>query len=70
LELGKYGITVNAYAPGPILTPMLQYTDELHAQRTHGKAGDFTETVGGLKVFRSRVDIAISSSFVKGRPLG
>ncbi|KAL9710023.1 hypothetical protein Ac2012v2_007085 [Leucoagaricus gongylophorus] len=23
-ELGKYGITVNAYAPGPIETPMLQ----------------------------------------------
>ncbi|KIK58984.1 hypothetical protein GYMLUDRAFT_245758 [Collybiopsis luxurians FD-317 M1] len=24
LELGKYGITVNAYAPGPIETPMLK----------------------------------------------
>jgi len=28
LELGKYGITVNAYAPGPIDTPMLSALNE------------------------------------------
>jgi acetoin reductase-like protein len=28
LDLGKYGITVNAYAPGPIDTPMIQTLNE------------------------------------------
>jgi len=31
-ELGKYGITVNAYAPGPIDTPMLQSLNETVVQ--------------------------------------
>ncbi|KAF8808442.1 NAD(P)-binding protein [Phlegmacium glaucopus] len=32
LDLGKYGITVNAYAPGPIDTPMLQAINDAAMQ--------------------------------------
>jgi acetoin reductase-like protein len=34
LDLGKYGITVNAYAPGPIDTPMLNGLNEFAVQRS------------------------------------
>jgi len=34
IELGQHGITVNAYAPGAIVTPMLQGLRELNDART------------------------------------
>ncbi|KAF8808443.1 NAD(P)-binding protein [Phlegmacium glaucopus] len=38
LDLAKYGITVNAYAPGPVDTPMVQGLNELSV---HLPAADF-----------------------------
>ncbi|KAG6878872.1 hypothetical protein C0992_007000 [Termitomyces sp. T32_za158] len=40
MAFGKHGITVNAYAPGPIETPMLHYMDGENATLTQGKTGD------------------------------
>ncbi|OJA10998.1 hypothetical protein AZE42_06337 [Rhizopogon vesiculosus] len=41
LELGKHGITVNAYAPGMIQTPMTQDgIDRTNNQTTEGALGD------------------------------
>ncbi|KAG6882279.1 hypothetical protein C0993_011279, partial [Termitomyces sp. T159_Od127] len=40
MALGQHGITVNAYAPGPIETPMLQFLDSENAALTKGKTGD------------------------------
>ncbi|KAG5351377.1 hypothetical protein C0989_006741 [Termitomyces sp. Mn162] len=40
MAFGPHGITVNAYAPGPIETPMLQYLDSENAALTQGKTGD------------------------------
>jgi len=40
LELGKHGITVNAYAPGAIDTPMLQGVSDTFVQKG-SKSGDF-----------------------------
>ena len=34
LELGEYGVTVNAVAPGEIATPMTGQTDERPAQES------------------------------------
>ncbi|KAG6872209.1 hypothetical protein C0995_011972 [Termitomyces sp. Mi166 len=45
MALGSHGITVNAYAPGPIETPMLEYLDSENATLTKGKTGDLLETV-------------------------
>ncbi|KNZ80391.1 Diacetyl reductase [(S)-acetoin forming] [Termitomyces sp. J132] len=45
LALGPHGITVNAYAPGPIETPLLQHMDSEYAALTQGKTGDLLEIV-------------------------
>ncbi|KLO18318.1 NAD-binding protein [Schizopora paradoxa] len=46
MELGKYGITVNAYAPGPIDTEFLGKFDEFHTSLSGQSKGSFLE---GLK---------------------
>ncbi|TFK66470.1 acetoin reductase family protein [Pluteus cervinus] len=47
-EFGPHKITVNAYAPGAIETPMLEYIDIANAESTGGKRGDLLEA--GLKL--------------------
>ncbi|KAG6910348.1 hypothetical protein DXG01_011417 [Tephrocybe rancida] len=43
IELGPHGITVNAYAPGPIETSMLHYFDGKDAAFFQGKSEDLQE---------------------------
>jgi len=40
-ELGKEGITVNAYAPGAIGTPMLENMNQIFTEATGGQFGQF-----------------------------
>lgn len=46
MELGKHGITVNAYAPGPIGTDFLGKFDDFHTSLSGAPKGSFLE---GLK---------------------
>ncbi|KAF8478848.1 NAD(P)-binding protein [Gautieria morchelliformis] len=48
-ELGKYGITVNAYAPGAIDTPLLQFANESISNIT-GTPSDLLTTWKGMAV--------------------
>ncbi|KZT25819.1 acetoin reductase family protein [Neolentinus lepideus HHB14362 ss-1] len=43
LEWGKYGITVNAYAPGPIDTAFLASFDAYHTSRSGAPKGSWVE---------------------------
>jgi NAD(P)-dependent dehydrogenase (short-subunit alcohol dehydrogenase family) len=59
LELGQYGITANAVAPGEIATPMTGQTDE-DPQQTHrpgvplGRPGDAREIAAVIAFLASR----------------
>ncbi|TFK50485.1 NAD-binding protein [Heliocybe sulcata] len=44
LEWGKYGITVNAYAPGPINTPFLGTWDTYHTSKSGAAKGSWAES--------------------------
>lgn len=46
-ELGKYGITVNAYAPGPIDTPIFDSLGVDEATKQALKDGEAAKTVVG-----------------------
>ncbi|KAF9500262.1 acetoin reductase family protein [Pleurotus eryngii] len=46
-EYGKYGITVNAYAPGAIETQFLGRFDGYHANKSGLKPGEWTEALKG-----------------------
>ncbi|KAH0578857.1 hypothetical protein H2248_003049 [Termitomyces sp. 'cryptogamus'] len=56
MAFGPHRITVNAYAPGPIETPMLQYLDSENAALTQGKTGDL------LGILRQRSPLGINGS--------
>ncbi|KAJ8509357.1 hypothetical protein ONZ45_g8467 [Pleurotus djamor] len=44
-EYGKYGITVNTYAPGAIETPLLERADAHHAERMGLERGQWMESL-------------------------
>ncbi|KAH8110231.1 NAD-binding protein [Phellopilus nigrolimitatus] len=46
LELGKYGITVNAYAPGPIDTTFLGKFDEFYTKQSGAPRRSWSESLG------------------------
>jgi len=48
LELGKYGITVNAYAPGAIDTPMLRGMDDVMAGKHGAEPGAFYKDLDSM----------------------
>lgn len=74
-ELGSYGITVNAYAPGPIDTPLLQGSADALEQLLgvpDGKASirDYQATNSALKRIGTPEDIANIVSFLAGKESG
>ncbi|KAI0642833.1 acetoin reductase family protein [Trametes meyenii] len=48
IDYGKYGITVNAYAPGVIETPLMGYLDEYHTSKTGEPKGSWTKSFNSL----------------------
>ncbi|KAG1792753.1 uncharacterized protein HD556DRAFT_1377687 [Suillus plorans] len=71
-ELGSYGITVNAYAPGPIDTPLLQYSADSLEQLLGVPDGkellrNFQATNSALKHFGMPEDIAGLVSFLASK---
>ncbi|KAI5118368.1 hypothetical protein M0805_008696 [Coniferiporia weirii] len=67
LELGKYGITVNAYAPGPIDTTFLGKFDDYYTGLSDAPKGSWSESLkGGLAMGRLGTpdDVAALVSFL------
>ncbi|KAI0350151.1 acetoin reductase family protein [Trametes cingulata] len=50
MDYGKYGITVNAYAPGVIETPLMGYLDEYHTSKTGQPKGSWTKSFNNVNV--------------------
>ncbi|KAI0629961.1 acetoin reductase family protein [Trametes polyzona] len=50
MDYGKYGITVNSYAPGVIETPLMDYLDEYHTSRAGQPKGSWTKSFNSLSV--------------------
>ncbi|EIW52333.1 acetoin reductase family protein [Trametes versicolor FP-101664 SS1] len=50
MDYGKYGITVNSYAPGVIETPLMGYLDEYHTSKTGQPKGSWTQSFNSLSV--------------------
>jgi len=70
LELGKYGITVNAYAPGAIDTPMLQGMDDMMAERQGAEPGAFykrTDTMSPLGYKGTPLEISSLVSYLASK---
>ncbi|KAJ7779160.1 acetoin reductase family protein [Mycena metata] len=70
LELGSYGITVNAYAPGAIDTDMLHYLDTSNAKSTGKAPGTLTEgikNIGALRTIGTPTDVANLVSFIASK---
>ncbi|KAI9058871.1 acetoin reductase family protein [Trametes sanguinea] len=44
MDYGKYGITVNSYAPGVIETPLMDYLDEYHTSQEGRPRGSWTKS--------------------------
>ncbi|KAG6910347.1 hypothetical protein DXG01_011416 [Tephrocybe rancida] len=73
IELGPHGITVNAYAPGPIETSMLQYLDGEDAAFFQGKSGDYLEKLSKRSPLGrngSPADIASLVSYLASKESG
>ncbi|TBU59255.1 acetoin reductase family protein [Dichomitus squalens] len=50
MDYGKYGITVNAYAPGVIETPLMAYLDEYHNAQSGQPKGSWTASFNSANV--------------------
>ncbi|KAJ7931801.1 NAD-binding protein [Mycena leptocephala] len=73
LEFGSHGITVNAYAPGPIDTDMLQDFDASTAKGTGMAPGALTEgakQATAVKRLGTPTDIASLVSFIASKESG
>ncbi|KAI0746829.1 acetoin reductase family protein [Daedaleopsis nitida] len=67
MDYGKYGITVNAYAPGATETPLLDRLDQVHSEATGEPRGAHKETLAGrgiLKRIGKPEDVANLVSFL------
>ncbi|KAM5537130.1 hypothetical protein V8D89_009276 [Ganoderma adspersum] len=65
-DYGKYGITVNAYAPGAVMTPLMTMVDEMHSARTGQPKGTWsgTRSTNALEKYGQPEDIAKLVSFL------
>ncbi|TFK86427.1 acetoin reductase family protein [Polyporus arcularius HHB13444] len=52
MDYGKFGITVNAYAPGVIETPLMEYLDEHHTSTTGQPKGSWTASFNDSNVLK------------------
>ncbi|KAI0746778.1 acetoin reductase family protein [Daedaleopsis nitida] len=50
MDYGKYGITVNAYAPGVIETPLMEKLDEYHTSISGQAKGSWTDSFNTANV--------------------
>ncbi|KAI0823240.1 acetoin reductase family protein [Trametes gibbosa] len=50
MDYGKYGITVNAYAPGPVETPLMGYLDEYHTSQSGQPKGSWTQSFNSTNI--------------------
>ncbi|KAJ7267191.1 hypothetical protein C8J57DRAFT_1326967 [Mycena rebaudengoi] len=69
-ELGPHGITVNAYAPGTIMTDMTDYLDSEYAKATQRSPGGFIEILKNsipLKKVGTAADVANFTSFIASK---
>ncbi|KAJ7677882.1 acetoin reductase family protein [Mycena polygramma] len=69
-ELGPYGITVNAYAPGAIDTDMLKFLDTSSAEATETAPGTFLEVAKDWGLFHrlgTPTDVANLVSFIASK---
>ncbi|KAI8986305.1 acetoin reductase family protein [Trametes punicea] len=67
MDYGKYGITVNAYAPGVLDTPLMGYLDEYHTSKTGQPKGSWTQsfhTANVLQRLGKPEDVAKLVSFL------
>ncbi|KAJ6482551.1 acetoin reductase family protein [Mycena sanguinolenta] len=70
LEYGPHGITVNCYAPGAILTAMMEYLDESGAEAVGAESGTFIELTknwGVLGTSGTPTDVANLVSFIASK---
>ncbi|KAK7051878.1 hypothetical protein R3P38DRAFT_3305836 [Favolaschia claudopus] len=70
LEFGVHGITVNAYAPGPVQTDLLDYLDASNAEATGNAPGSFTQAAtkwGPLGRVGVPADVANLVSFIASK---
>jgi len=70
LELGQYGITVNAYAPGPVDTNLLGQFDEFYTNKTGEAKGSWTESAKGkaaMQMIGTPGDVAALVSYLASK---
>ncbi|KAK7052081.1 L-2,3-butanediol dehydrogenase [Favolaschia claudopus] len=67
LEFGPHNITVNSYAPGAVITPMLEYLDSSSTEMVGSEPGtfiEFTKDWGPLHATGTPADVASLVSFL------
>ncbi|KAJ7917130.1 acetoin reductase family protein [Mycena leptocephala] len=70
LEFGPHGITVNAYAPGPIHTDMLDFMDASSTESTGSAPGTLIEVAKDWGLFHklgTTTDVANLASFIASK---